>query len=125
MRLLHTSLSVVLLALVACHPGPVIGSGPRPPETGGTIAGIVSTDGNVPLEGRTVTAINVATGTRYTATTAANGGYTMKVPEGNYRLEIQLQPGEKIAKEPGETKIDKSDLDPRRNFVITSGRVGK
>ena len=125
MRFQHLSLSVVLLAFLACHPGPKIGTAARPPETGGTIAGIVSTDGNAPLEGRRVTATNIATGTRYTATTASNGGYTMKVPEGSYRLEIQLEPGEKLAKEPGETKIDKSDLDPHRNFVITTGRVGK
>jgi hypothetical protein len=36
-----------------------------------------------------------------------------------------LQAGEKIVKEPGETKIDKSDLDSGRNFVISSGRPGR
>jgi hypothetical protein len=122
-RLLHVVLSVGLLASLACHPGPKIGGGPKQP-VGGTIAGIVSTEGNAPVPGRKVTAVNTVTGTRYDATTAANGGYTIQVPEGSYRLEILLQPGEKIAKEPGETKINKSDLDPHRDFVITSGRAG-
>jgi hypothetical protein len=123
-RLLQVALGVGLLASVACHPGPKIGGGPKLP-VGGTIAGIVSTEGNAPMQGRKVTAVNTVTGNRYVATTAADGGYTMQVPEGNYRLEIELQQGEKIVKEPGETKIDKSDLDSGRNFVITSGRPGR
>ena len=55
-------------------------------------------------------------------TTGINGGYTMKVPEGVYRLEIELQPGETITKQPGETRVNRSDLDPRRDFVITAKR---
>jgi carboxypeptidase family protein len=123
MRLLRVVLGVGLLTSLACHPGPKIGGGPKQP-VGGTIAGIVSTEGNAPVPGHKVTAINTVTGARYDATTAANGGYTIQVPEGSYRLEIALQPGEKIAKEPGETKINKSDLDPHRDFVITTGRAG-
>jgi hypothetical protein len=117
------ALSVALLASVGCHPGPKIGGGPKQP-VGGTIAGIVSTQANAPLAGRKVTAVNTATGTRYEATTGPNGGYTIQVPEGSYRLEVQLQPGETITKQPGETKINKSDLDARRDFVITTGRAG-
>jgi hypothetical protein len=123
MRLLHVALSVGLLASLACHPGPKIGGGPKQP-VGGTIAGIVSTPGNAPVVGRKVTAVNIATGIRYDATTGANGGYTIQVPEGSYRLEVQLQPGETVTKQPGETKVDKSDLDPHRDFVITTGRAG-
>jgi hypothetical protein len=122
-RLFTLALGVALLASVGCHPGPKIGGTKLP--VGGTIAGIVSTEGNAPVQGRKVTAVNTVTGNRYVATTAADGGYTMQVPEGNYRLEIELQQGEKIVKEPGETKIDKSDLDAARNFVITSGRAGR
>ncbi|PYR91384.1 MAG: hypothetical protein DMF84_17235 [Acidobacteria bacterium] len=123
MRLLHIALGVGLLASLACHPGPKIGGGPKQP-VGGTIAGIVSTQGNAPVAGRKVTAVNTATGTRYDATTGPNGGYTIQVPEGSYRLEVQLQPGETVTKQPGETKINKSDLDPHRDFVITAGRAG-
>jgi hypothetical protein len=43
------------------------------------------------------------------------------VPEGTYRLEVELRQGEKVAKQPADTKVDKSDLDPHRDFVITAG----
>jgi hypothetical protein len=119
MRLFHILLACSLLTSVGCHPGPIIDTGPKPPSVGGTIAGIVSTDSNVAVPSRKVTAINTQTGARFDATTATNGGYTIKVPEGTYRLEVELRPGETLAKQPGETRINRSDLDPSRDFVIT------
>jgi hypothetical protein len=108
------------LASTACHPGPVIGTNNQP-SVGGTIAGVVTTsDRSVAVPGRKVTAVNVASGSRYDATTGANGGYTIKVPEGTYRLEIELKSGETVAKQPDQTKINNGDLDPQRNFVITA-----
>ena len=124
MRLFETFLALSLLTSVACHPGPVISTGPKPPAVGGTIAGIVSTAANDPVRGRKVTAIDTQTGTRFDATTGTNGGYTIKVPVGTYRLEVELQPGETVAKQPGETRINNSDLDPQRHFVISIGRAG-
>jgi hypothetical protein len=123
MRLLKTLLILVILTSAACHPGPVVGTGPKPPSVGGTIAGMVSTDANDAVPGRKVTAVETGTGVRYDATTGANGGYTIKVPEGTYRLELELKPGEAIAKQPDETRVNRSDLDPRRNFVITVKRA--
>jgi hypothetical protein len=117
-------LCFTLAAFWGCHPGPVIDTGPKPPAVGGTIAGIVSTDAKAAVPGRKVTAINSATGTRYDVTTGTNGGYTIKVPEGSYRLELELLPGEAIAKQPGEIRINRSDLDPGRDFVITGRRAG-
>ena len=124
MRILHTLVAVGLLISLGCHPGPVIGAGPKPPGTGGTIAGIVSTEGKAPVVGRKVTAIDTGTGARFEATSGVNGGYTIKLPQGTYRIDIELQPGEKLAKQPGETRVHSSDLDPRRDFVITTGRPG-
>jgi hypothetical protein len=115
MRVTNALLSVALLAVTACHPGPVLT--PKLPSDG-TIAGIVATVGNTAIADRKVTAVDVATGARYEATTGANGGYTIKVPEGTYRLEVELRSGEVVAKQPAETRIDKSDLDPQRNFTI-------
>jgi hypothetical protein len=112
-----------LLLVGACHPGPVVGGGPKP-ATRGTIAGIVSTEGKAAVPGRKVTATDTASGAKFEATTGTNGGYTIQVPEGTYRLDVELQPGEKIAKQPGETHVNSSDLDPRRDFVITTGRAG-
>ena len=114
-------LAFSLLTSMACHPGPVVSSGPKP-AVGGTIAGIVSTDTKAAIAGRSVTAINTQTGARFDATTGVNGGYTIKVPEGTYRLEVALQPGETVAKQPAETHVNRSDLDPQRHFVIAAGK---
>jgi hypothetical protein len=104
-----------VLAAGACHPGPILT--PKS-AVGGTIAGIVTTAGNAAVPDRRVSAIDVASGARYDATTGANGGYTIKVPEGTYRLEVELRAGEAVAKQPAETRVDTSDLDPRRDFTI-------
>jgi len=110
-------LTCCLLAAAACHPGPVLDPGAKLP-VGGTIAGIVTNASNAAVPDRKVTAVNVATGAKFDATTGANGGYTIKVPEGTYKLELQLLPGEAITKQPGETHVNKSDLDPKRDFTI-------
>jgi Carboxypeptidase regulatory-like domain len=118
MKVCNTVLFVGLLICAACHPGPVIDTGPKPP-VGGTIAGIVSSDSKVALPTRKVTAINTETGARFETTTGVNGGYTIQVPQGRYRLEVELREGEAVAKHPEETRITRSDLDTRRDFVIT------
>ncbi len=114
-------LALGLFAAAGCHPGPVIGAGERPPGVGGTIAGIVSTESKAAVAGRQVTAIDTTSGARFEATTGVNGGYTIKVPEGTYRIELQVLGGETIVKQPDETRINRSDLDPKRDFVIRGG----
>src|SRR5207302_1150662 len=85
-------LCCVALASAACHPGPVINAGAKQPPVGGTIAGVVTTtDPLIAVPGRKVTATETTTGSRYDTTTAANGGYTIKVPEGRYRLDVELR----------------------------------
>ena len=121
MRLTNALLLLTVLGVAGCHPGPVLSPGSKM-AVGGTIAGIVSTDTNAAVPDRKVTAIETASGARYEATTGANGGYTIKVPEGTYRLEVQLLSGEVVAKQPAETRINKSDLDPKRNFTISVKR---
>ena len=112
---LAVALGWVILAASGCR-APVITTDPGL-KAGGTIAGIVrATGGSVPLITRKVT------GARFDATTGANGGYTIKVPEvGRYRIEVELREGEVIAKGPGETDINNGDLDPGRDFEITAG----
>jgi len=112
------AMSLVLVS-IACHPGqPVIGGEKLP--VGGTISGVVSAAaGSVALASRKVTAINTATNAKYESTTASNGGYTIKVPEGTYRIEVELRAGEVLAKQPDETRIHSGDLDARRDFVVT------
>jgi carboxypeptidase family protein len=115
----YLTLMLILLFSAACHPGPVINTNAA--SVGGTIAGTASTpDPAVAVPGRKVTAVELNKGSRFEATTAANGGYTIKVPEGTYRLEIELHEAETLAKRPDNTKVNNGDLDPGRDFVITA-----
>jgi len=86
--------SVLLLSTTACHHGRLMNGGEKQ-KVGGTIAGIVTaSDRGVPLAGRKVTATDVASGASYDATTGVNGGYTIQVPRGKYRLSVELRDGE-------------------------------
>jgi hypothetical protein len=81
---------------------------------------LVSTGaGNTAVSGRKVTAINTATGARFDTTTATNGGYTVQVPAGHYRIEVELRSGERLDKQPDATDVGIGDLDADRNFLIT------
>lgn len=119
MKLHALGTAAVLLLSLGCHPGvPVIDSGPKP-DVGGSISGrVVGTDGSSALSARRVTAVNVATGARFDVSTATNGGYTVRVPPGMYRLEVELRPGERLATEPESTDVDAGDLDAGRDFVV-------
>jgi hypothetical protein len=109
-----------VMSNAACMPhGPVVDTGSKPAGVGGTIAGIVSSSGGSPLVGRKVTVTNVETGQSFEASTASNGGYTIKVPTGKYRLQVELRAGESLEKDPVETEVNTGDLDPKRNFVVT------
>jgi hypothetical protein len=100
------------------RPGPVVNTNPA--QVGGTIAGVVKTaDKAVAVPGRKVTVIETKTGERHETTTAANGGYTIQVPSGTYRFEIELREGETLAKQPEATHVGNADLDTTRDFVIT------
>ena len=112
--------AALLMTTMACamHP-PVIG-GTTSSTTPGTISGsVTTTDKMSPLAGRRVTAIETTTGRRYDTSTSSTGGYTMQVPRGVYRLEVELRTGEKVAKQPAETEVNRSDLDAQRDFQIT------
>lgn len=90
----------------------------------GTIAGTVTSDAKTPLEGRRVTAIDTTSGARFDVTTGTNGGYTIQVPDGTYRLEVEVRAGERVIRQPAETRINRSDLDAQRDFVIGGGGIG-
>ena len=129
MKLAPALLIGVTALFAACGPGPVGRPGPvvntRPNKVGGTIAGIVKTaDSSIAVPGRKVSVIEVKTGARHDTTTASNGGYTIQVPEGTYRFEIELRTGETLATQPAETHVGNSDLDTTRDFVITMRTSG-
>ena len=122
--------TAAVITLIVCSAacgvarGPVVGRGEnKPTNVGGTISGVVrAAAGGGPLADRRVVAVSVETGQRIEATTASNGGYTIKVPLGHYRLEVELQSGEVITSQPDEVHISTSDIDAGRNFVIGSKR---
>ena len=114
----RTILAVGALLLSLACGRVVIDTGPRP-DVGGSISGTVTTaDGAVALGARKVTAVNMETGARFDVSTTTTGGYTVRVPPGTYRLELELRAGEALATEPGSTEIDPGDLDAGRNFVV-------
>jgi hypothetical protein len=91
-----------------------------PEGAGGTIAGTVRTAAAAPLSARRIVAIDTATGQRFEVSTAANGGYTIQVPAGTYRLEVELRSGEAVSTQPEVTEVNVGDLDPDRDFVLTA-----
>ena len=111
--------ATALLLSLGCHPSrPVLDTGPKP-DVGGSISGTVTTnDGATGLGARKVSAINTATGARFDVSTTTTGGYTVRVPKGTYRLEVELRSGEALAKQPDPTEVDAGDLDAGRNFVV-------
>lgn len=111
----------VLALAIACAPrGPVVDTGARPVGVGGTIAGSVTATGETaPLSGRKVTAINEGTSARYETSTGESGGYSMKVPAGTYRLEVELRAGETLQTRPDATDVGVGDIDSARDFVVT------
>ena len=114
------TLLIVLVLMSGCAPrGPVVDTGNTPPNVGGTIAGSVSAgDGSAALSARRVTAVDTSSGARFDVSTASNGGYSMKVPAGTYRLEVELRTGERVATAPESTQVNVGDIDAGRNFVI-------
>jgi hypothetical protein len=115
---------VVTLALTGGCAGPIVDTGARPPGVGGTIAGMVrASSETVRLQGRKVTAVNEATGSRYETSTSENGGYTLKVPSGTYRVEVELRQGEALESRPDTSMtVGVGDIDASRDFVVTVRR---
>jgi uncharacterized membrane protein len=112
--------SALLLLSVSCAPrGPIVDTGEKPPGVGGTIAGaVLAGDARTPLPSRKVAAINTMNGTRFEVSTASNGGYTIKVPPGTYRLEVETRPNEVVVTQPEPTEVNPSDIDSDRDFVL-------
>jgi hypothetical protein len=106
----------------ACHPGQPLAGGVKS-SAGGTVSGSVSaSDKSVAVTGRKVTLTEITTTAHYDTTTAANGGYTIQVPEGTYHIDLELRPGETLEKRPDDTRVNRSDLDAGRDFVVTIKR---
>jgi len=112
---------LALLGVAACRSEqPLLVSTFGNMKTPGTIGGILSAVGGDRIDGREVSAVQVKTRQRYSATTNVTGGFSIKVPPGDYRLEVALRDGERIVQEPGVIHINKSDLDANLEIVVGS-----
>ena len=112
-------------ALAACRTGvPVLDANAGPPSVMGTITGTVSgADGDAPIAGRAIAAVNVETGARETGVTSDTGGFTFKLAPGRYRVEVNLLPTEALVRDPGEFKLSKSELQHDVDIRIGSRRA--
>jgi hypothetical protein len=118
----RTAAAMVVLMMLsggcaARHGRPLVGGSTVPNPTG-TISGNVTSITGTPLEGRRVSAIDMATERHYDATTSKGGGYTIQVPPGRYRLEVELRGGDQLTKQPEQTNVNIGDLDESLNFVV-------
>lgn len=114
----------VLISTSGCRGVPVVDLGAKPPAARGTIAGIVrGPEGTSAVAGRTVEVVNVATGVRYTATTVANGGFSIELPAGKYRLDLPLHDGETLVKRPGVINLDHGEIESHVEFVLAAVRL--
>ena len=115
---LHVVAAGLLLSL-GCHPSrPILDAGSKP-DVGGSISGTVTANnGALALGARKVTAVDTQTGARFDVSTTTTGGYTVRVPSGTYRLEVELRSGETLATQPDATEVDPGDLDAGRNFIV-------
>ena len=95
--------------------------GPQPPVARGTLAGSVHGPGEIALPGRTVEVVNVLTGETHAATTANNGGFTIDLPRGKYRLELPLRGGEALVKQPDVVDLDR--VGSPIEFVVSPARA--
>ena len=115
------ALTVVVGAGCGWRHGRAVADGtPENKQARGTIAGILRRGiGGEPVEGRQVTAVDLAdTARRYSATTNVAGGFSIPVPPGKYRLEVELRGAERVLQSPGEFDINESDLDANRELAI-------
>jgi Carboxypeptidase regulatory-like domain len=114
-----------VVAAAGCRRGvPVVDVGPKPPVALGTITGIVrGPEGTSAVVGRSVEVVNVATGEKQSVTTGENGGFTIKLPAGKYRLDLPLRDGETIVKRPGIVDLGRGDIDSHIEFVVASVRL--
>jgi hypothetical protein len=120
-RVAATLGTVLILTGVGCRSGqPFLVTAMGDKTTPGTIAGIVSAPGGEPLSGRNVYAVDVKSAQRYSAVTNVTGGFSIEVPPGEYRLQVDLRDGEHVVHEPGVVHINKSDLDANLKIVVGS-----
>ena len=119
------ALGLMFLVSVGCRQGmPVIDPSPGIAQASVTISGTVrGREGSSSLEGRVVEVINLDTNERQRTTTSNVGGFTFKVKPGKYLVQVALQEGESIIKQPGVMTVNRSDVDAYADLTIGTVRA--
>jgi hypothetical protein len=116
----------LLLPLTTVCRSVAVPPGDENPGARGTVSGTVRGPGGVdPAAGREVEATEVDTGRTYTAATNVAGSYTLMLPVGRYRLELKIEPGESLARQPGVVTVEAGELAADRDFVLAGAGVVK
>lgn len=118
LRIAAVMVVLSLSAGCAARHGQAIVGGTTTLEQTGTVSGTVRTAQGAFLNGRRVSAVDVASAAHFDVTTGGNGGYTIKVPTGTYRLEVELRGGEVLGTQPPQTQVNVGDLDAQLDFVV-------
>jgi hypothetical protein len=120
------AMAMAFISVASCRRGtPILNPGEASLATDGTISGTVrGPEGTSSIVGRQVEVINVDSGERQQTTTNNAGGFTFKVKPGKYRVEVALQSGESVLKQPGVMHVNKSDVDAHADFIIGSAKSG-
>ena len=90
----------------------------------GTIRG---PEGTTAVDGRIVEVIDLSTQRRRRVTTNRDGGFSLSLGPGDYRVELTLREGEAIVRQPGVIHIGRtdSDADADADFVIGTVRISR
>jgi hypothetical protein len=54
-----------------------------------------------------------------------NGGFTIELPKGKYRLQLQLRDGETLLKRPDVVDLGRGDIDSHIEFVVAPARSAR
>ena len=120
------ALGLLMLLSVGCRQAaPVTDRSVADKNGMGTLTGTIrGPQGGGPVAGRAVEVINIDTNERQQVTTNA-AGFTLKVKPGKYRVQVALQDGESIVKQPGLMQVSTAEAGARADFVIDSARVAR
>ena len=117
---------LVFLPLAGCRRGMAVDTLPQPAPANGLLRGTIrGSERSIPLDGRTVEVVNVATRQCQRATTSDTGGFSMRLAPGKYRVDLLLRDGESVVKRPGIIVLDASDPDARADFEVGTGHLSR
>ena len=120
------ALGLLMLFSIGCRSAVAHEPAARGTAALATLSGTVrAPEGPSSLGGRAVEVINIETDERQRTTTGNSGEFTVRVKPGKYRVEVRLQQGESLIKQPGVMRVSRTEPDTHADIVIESVRVAR